>query len=121
MNSIGPGYFATLGVPILAGRDFSVKDTETVQHGEKPDSLQPRMVLVNEKLAKRYFGSGPNAIGRHVGFGIDLNTKTYMEIIGVFKDIKYMNLRAEIPIHISVPYLATRSPRGPTLYSTTTI
>jgi len=121
MNSIGPGYFATLGVPMLAGRDFTVKDTATVQHGEKPDSLQPRMVLVNEKFAKRYFGSGPNAIGRHVGFGIDLNTKTDMEIIGVFKDIKYMNLRDEIPIQMCVPYLASRFVGGMTVYVKTSM
>jgi predicted permease len=42
MNSIGPGYFTTLGVSFLAGRDFSAQDTQTLQHGEKPDDLVPR-------------------------------------------------------------------------------
>jgi predicted permease len=116
MNSIGPGYFATLGVPILAGRDFTIKDTETVQHGKTADSLQPRMVLVNDKFAKKFFGSAPNAIGRHVGFGIDPDTKTDMEIIGVFKDIKYTNLRDEIPIQMCVPYLASRFVGSMTVY-----
>jgi len=101
MNSIGPGYFATLGVPILAGRDFTAKDTETVQHGEKPKDTAPRVVLVNEKFAKRYLGSTRNAIGRHVGFGVDPGTKIDMEIVGVFKDIKYTNLRDEIPIQMA--------------------
>jgi predicted permease len=121
MNSIGPGYFATLGVPILAGRDFTVKDTETVQHGPKPENTQPRMVTVNEKFAKRYFGSGPSAIGRHVGFGIDPNTKTDMEIIGVFKDIKYTSLRDEIPIQMCVPYLASRGVGSMTVYVKTSM
>jgi predicted permease len=121
MNSIGPGYFATLGVPILAGRDFTVKDTETVQHGPKPENTQPRVVTVNEKFAKRYFGSSPNAIGRHVGFGIDPNTKTDMEIIGVFKDIKYTNLRDEIPIQMCVPYLASRGVGSMTVYVKTSM
>ena len=57
MNSISPGYFATLGVPFLAGRDFTTKDTEMVQHGTKPTDTVPRVVLVNEKFAKRFFGS----------------------------------------------------------------
>jgi len=121
MNSIGPGYFATLGVPILAGRDFTIKDTETVQHGPKPENTQPRMVTVNEKFAKRYFGSSPNAIGRHVGFGIDPNTKTDMEIIGVFKDIKYTSLRDEIPIQMCVPYLAARGVGSMTVYVKTSM
>jgi predicted permease len=121
MNSIGPGYFATLGVPILAGRDFTVKDTGTVQHRPKPEDTEPRVVMVNEKFAKRYFGSGPNAIGRHVGFGIDLNTKTDMEIIGVFKDIKYTNLRDEIPVQMCVPYLAARDVGLMTVYVKTSM
>jgi predicted permease len=116
MNSIGPGYLATLGVPILAGRDFTPKDTETVQHGEKPEQTQPRVVLVNEKFAKRYFGSAAKAVGRRVGFGIDPNTKIDMEIAGVFGDIKYTNLRDEIPIQMCVPYMASRFVGGMTVY-----
>jgi predicted permease len=106
MNSIAPNYFATLGVPILAGRDFSLQDTGTVQHGLQPEDTSPRVVVVNEKFAKRYFGSAGNAIGRHVGFGIDPNTKTDMEIVGVVKDIRYTNLRDEIPSQMFIPYLA---------------
>lgn len=121
MNSISPDYFATLGVPILAGRDFTPKDTETVQHGPKPDDKSPRVVLVNEKFAKRYFGSAGNAIGRHAGFGIDPNTKTDMEIVGVFKDIKYTNLKDEIPIQMCVPYMTNDTPGGMSVLVRTTM
>ena len=116
MNSIGPGYFATLGVPILAGRDFTPKDTQTVQHGPKPDNIVATVVLVNEKFARRFFGSPEKALGRHVGFGIDPNTKTDMEIVGVFKDIKYTNLRDDIPVQMCVPYMAGRFVGGMTIY-----
>jgi predicted permease len=121
MNSISPGYFASLGVPILAGRDFTMKDTETVQHGEKPTNTAPRVVLVNEKFAKRFFNSAGNAIGRHVGFGVDPGTKIDMEIVGVYKDIKYTSLRDEIPIQMVVPYMASRYVGGMTVYVRTTM
>ena len=116
MNSIGPGYFNALGVPFVAGRDFTPKDTESVQHGEKPDQTVARVVLVNEKFAKRYFGSAQNALGRHVGYGIDPTTKTDMEIVGVFKDIKYTNLRDEVPIQMCEPYMASRYVGGMVVY-----
>ena len=38
MNSIGPDYFATLGVPIIAGRDFTLKDVNKVKHGPEVDA-----------------------------------------------------------------------------------
>lgn len=119
MNSISPGYFDSLSVPILAGRDFTMKDTGTVPHGDKPDDTEPRVVMVNEKFAKRFFGSATNAIGRHVGMGIDPNTKIDMEIIGVVKDIKYENLRGEIPIQMFEPYMAEQYVGSMTVYART--
>jgi predicted permease len=121
MNSIGPGYFATLGVPMLAGRDFTPKDTRYVQHGERPENMVPTVVLVNEKFAKQYFRSAGNAIGRHVGFGIDSTTKLDMEVVGVFKDIKYANLRDEIPIQMCTPYMASNFVGGMAVYVRTTM
>jgi putative ABC transport system permease protein len=121
MNSISPGYFDALGVPILAGRDFNMKDTETVLHGDKPEDTEPRVVMVNEKFAKRFFGSAGNALGRHVGFGIDPGTKTDMEIVGVVKDIKYENLRDDIPIQMFVPYMAGQFVAGMTVYARTSM
>jgi predicted permease len=121
MNSVGPGYFATMGVPILCGRDFTPKDSESQQHGEKPDDTSPRVVIVNEKFAKRFFGSGVKALGRRVGFGIDPNTKTDMQIVGVVKDIKYTNLRDEIPIQMFEPYMADRDVSGMTMYVRTSM
>jgi len=108
MNWISPGYFTTLGVPVLAGRDFTAQDTQAQQHGDRPDAIVSRVVIVNEKFAKRFFGSSGNAIGRHVGYGIDPSTKTDMEIVGVIKDIKYTNLRDEIPVQVFEPYLANQ-------------
>jgi predicted permease len=121
MNSVSPGYFKSLHVPILAGRDFTEQDTGTLQHGDRPEDIVPRVVIVNEKFAKRFFGSAGNAVGRHVGYGIDPGTKTDMEIIGVVKDIKYTNLRDEIPIQMFVPYLADNLASALTVYARTTM
>lgn len=119
MNSISPGYFATLGVPILAGRDFTEQDDRAIQHGmsavDDDDRLVPARVMINEKFAKKYFPSR-NPIGMHVGFGSDPNTRADMEIIGVVKDIKYTNLRDEIPAQAYVPYAAGTRPSGVTFY-----
>ncbi len=108
MNSIGPGYSATLGVPVVAGRDFTRQDTDAVKHGPDDDDWSPRVVIVNEKFARRFFGDAQGALGRRVGFGSDPGTPTDMEIVGVIKDIKYTSLRDEIPIQMFIPYLADR-------------
>ena len=121
MNSISPGYFAALGVPVLTGRDFTPKDNEWQQHGPRPEGTAPRVVIVNDKFARKFFGSTDRALGRRVGFGIDPNTKTDMEIVGVVKDIKYTNLRDEIPVQMFTPYLGTKNPGGLTVYVRTSV
>jgi predicted permease len=117
MNAVSPGYFATLGIPIIEGRDFTVRDTQDVQHGEIPTSgnFVPTTIIINQTFAKKYF-AGRDPIGRHIGFGINPGTRLDMEIIGVVKDIKYTNLRAEIPEQAFVPYLASRYVSGMTVY-----
>jgi predicted permease len=120
MNSISPGYFATLGVPILAGRDFTLKDVDQVKHGPDKDDFSPSVVIINEKFSKRFFGDR-NPIGRHVGFGGDPGAKLDMEVVGVVKDIKYTNLRDEIPVQMFIPYLASRYVGGMTVYLRTSM
>jgi len=106
MNMISPNYFATLGVPVVAGRDFTIKDALEVQVDNDRDHDEPSTVIINETFAKRYF-AGRNPIGYHIGFGTDPGTKTPMEVIGVVKDIKYTGLRDEIPEQAFVPYLSS--------------
>jgi predicted permease len=119
MNSISPNYFATLGVPIVAGRDFTINDTRDVKHGPEVWNWSPTTVMINEKFAQKYF-AGRNPIGLHLGYGTDPGTPTEMEVIGVVKDFKYTNLRDEIPAQAYVPYLADRFLTGMTVYLRTT-
>lgn len=97
MNSVSPNYFATMGIPVVSGRDFTIKDTQEVKHNPDADGFTPATVTVNEKFAGKYF-AGRNAAGLHVGCGSDPGAKTDMEVIGVVKDVKYTNLRDEIPV-----------------------
>ena len=115
MNSISPGYFATLGVPIIAGRDFTMNDRQVVKHGPEDWNWSPTTVMINEKFANKYF-AGRNPIGLHLGYGTDPGTATDMEIIGVVKDFKYTSLRDEIPEQAYVPYLGDRFLTGMTIY-----
>jgi predicted permease len=115
MNSISPNYFATMGIPILAGRDFTIRDTQQVKHGPDADDFSPATVMINESFAQKYF-AGRNPIGLHVGFGSDPGTKTDMEVIGVVKDVKYTSVRDQIPVQAYIPYLARRHFGGMTVY-----
>ena len=80
-NVAGPGFFTTLGVPVLAGRDFADSDTET----------SPHVGIINEQFAKRFFPN-TNPIGHMIGteFG-----QYQMTIIGVVKDHKYRSIDEE--------------------------
>jgi len=116
MNEISSNYFATLAVPILNGRDFRPTDTREVNHRpDDPFGWNPAVVMINETFAKKYF-AGRNPVGMHVGFGSDPGTPTDMEVIGVVKDIKYTNLRDEIPPQAYLPYLADRFVGGMVIY-----
>ena len=120
MNQISLGYFATLGIPIVAGRDFTVKDNREVKNGPNPEDWSPTTVMINQKFAQRYF-PGQNPIGHHIGFGIDPGTRTDMEIIGVVKDIKYTNLRDDIPVQAFIPYYGSHFMGNMTVYLRTTV
>jgi predicted permease len=89
MNFVSPGYFETLGISLVAGRNFTVKD----------DFNAPRVAVVNAGFAKRYFGNSV-AIGHRFGLGTDPGTPTNIEIVGVVSDTRYESLRDEIPLQM---------------------
>jgi predicted permease len=94
MNFVSSGYFKTMDVPILQGRDFRESD-------QGKDA--PKVCLINEKFAKKYFPNGL-AVGHRVGEGSDPGTKLDIEVIGVFGDMKYEGVKDEIPIEVVRPY-----------------
>ncbi len=103
-NAVSPGYFATLGVPLVAGRDFDERDTGTIRHSGIPFPI-PNVAIVNETLARRYFGNR-SPLGRHIGFGNQPGAVADMEIVGVVKDFKYRAVRSEMTRQAFIPYLS---------------
>jgi predicted permease len=104
MNAVSPGYFKTMGMPFILGRDFDERDAtfappDPNRHG--PPSY--KVAIVNESFAKHYYGD-KNPVGRHIGFGGDPGTSTPIEIIGVVKDAKYTGVRDDIPRQVFVAY-----------------
>src|SRR5262245_56047330 len=121
-NSISAGYFKTMGVPVLRGREFDARDEGAV--GAAPAFSSDGRgngyshVIVNESFAKKYFGDR-DPIGRHIGFGGNPGTPTPLEIVGVVRDTKYTGVRDEIPRTLFFPLLEERTPSSAVVYVTT--
>src|SRR5438876_6233614 len=131
-NVVGPGYFATMGIPMAAGREFAPSDERTMiledidwtrpDAQEKRDRAEalvtgsPKYAVVNEKFAEYYFGNAAGAIGRRFGYGGNPGTKTDIEIIGVSKNTMYRNLRDQIPRQVFLPYLQQDYPSSMNVY-----
>ena len=81
VEGISPGYFRTMGLPIVLGRDFDDRDAAS----------KASVMIVNETFARHYFGAD-NPVGRRIGLAPGVFD---VEIVGVAKDGKYTGLREE--------------------------
>jgi putative ABC transport system permease protein len=101
MMRVGPGFFSTLGTPVIAGREFTEDDARDVEKAGY------RAIIVNESFARRYFGN-LSPIGRRVGQGNQPDTITSIEIVGVVKDISFRFVRNDQePEHVFFPFAGT--------------
>ncbi|HYP04644.1 MAG TPA: ABC transporter permease [Bryobacteraceae bacterium] len=106
MNSVSPGYFSVMGVPLLVGRDFDDRD-----RGEKNS-----VIIVNRRFAEHFFGSIDKAIGRHTGFGTGPKSKLDMEIIGVVENTLYEGPREGVHRQAFVADQQSRFPSSAAFY-----
>jgi predicted permease len=83
-NAVTPGYFQALGIPVVAGRDFTWADWGSSR----------KLALVNEALVTDYL-AGAHPVGRQLGQGRDVAADH--EIVGVFANARYHDVRGEIP------------------------
>jgi predicted permease len=99
-NQVSTGYFRTLGIPLMAGREFTTADTEGA----------PKVAIVNETFTKK-FNLGRNAVGKHIGTGENKGTLD-TEIVGVVQDAKYSDVKDKVPPLFFRPYRQADGPLG---------
>ena len=92
-NEVAPNFFQTLGMPMIAGRDFTRADSKDAG----------KVAIVNESFAKK-FNLGTDVVGKRMGQGIGTNAKLDIEIVGFVKDAKYSEVKDEIPPLFFLPY-----------------
>lgn len=94
LSEVGPNYFATLGIPILEGREFTDQDRGPQKYA-----------VINQSFAKRYFPPG-DPIGRRFGLVFDQDPahRPDIEVVGVIPDMKYRDLRETPPPQAYFPY-----------------
>lgn len=105
INGVLPGFFATMGIPLISGREFSDRD----QFGA------PKVAIVNESFV-RFFFHHQDPIGRHIGFGDPTTAKMDMEIVGVVKDAKGVDLKETAARYVFIPALEDEHPNEITFY-----
>ena len=100
--NVGPRYFETVRMPLIAGRDFGESDNESA----------PAVVIVNEALAKHYF-PGTNPIGRKIQlssiFKAGTGDANEGEIVGLVRNAHYFTVTDEYQAGIFVPLLQLKS------------
>lgn len=106
-NAVLPDFFSTLGIPLVAGREFTDRDALDA----------PKVAIVNQSFVNYYFHDR-NPLGRHIGFG-PAGSKLDVEIVGVVKDTKSVNLKQPATRQVYTPALQDEHPMGMTYYMRT--
>lgn len=109
-NIIGPGYFRTLGIPLLAGREFTTSDAQGT----------PEVAVVNETFARKFGLDVRETVGKRMS----LNSHTDdldVEIVGLIGDAKYSEVKQETPPLFFIPYRQDESVGNLTFYLRTSV
>ncbi len=92
---VSPGYFETMGAPLLAGRFFDETDREGAV----------RVVIVDDEFVKRFYKPGESAIGRRIWFGgrIPNDSTPFLTIVGVVGHARHEGLDADLRVQVYRP------------------
>jgi predicted permease len=104
-NWVGPNFLATMGIPLLNGREFSEADSGT----------SPKVAIINEAMARRFF-TGRSPIGLHFGFGGGKDVKLDTEIVGIVKDSKNTDVKQGARPFVFLPYSQSEHAGNATFY-----
>jgi putative ABC transport system permease protein len=91
-SAISPNFFRTMQIPLRAGREFTERDNADA----------PAVTIINETMARRYFPD-EDPIGRRITIAY-LDTPVSLQIVGIARDVKQMNLSDETDIEMYVPH-----------------
>ena len=92
MNALSPGYFETMGIQFLEGRDFNRFDINET----------PTVAIVNRRFSEHFF-KGRSAIGKRLGRGVGPHVKLTIEIVGVVEDSLYEGPREGVRRQVFIP------------------
>ncbi|HJQ32445.1 MAG TPA: ABC transporter permease [Pyrinomonadaceae bacterium] len=87
---VTPHYFDAMRLPLVRGRDFDERDTTDA----------PRVVVINQEFARRFYGGEGDALGKRFRFGQDT---PLMEIVGIAKDSRYRSLYEDAMPYVYLP------------------
>jgi predicted permease len=105
-DTVSPGYFSTLGIPLRLGREFTERDRIGA----------PRVAIVNDVFADTWF-KNHNPIGRR--FGIGRGNKADIEIVGVARASKYSKVDEKIPPVVYLAFAQDANPNSVVVYART--
>jgi predicted permease len=105
VNSVSPGFWRTMGIPLLAGRDFESGDIDG----------RPKVAIVNREFANDVFGK-ENPIGRHIGLDAGPGSRPDIEIVGVVEDALDRGPRDGIHRQVFFPYPQLNQPVAVAFY-----
>ena len=91
-NGVGPGYFKTMGIPLMMGREFTRADAFGA----------PKVGIVNQAFIKK-FSLGDAPLGKRFALG-GPGAKPDIEIVGIAQDAKYSDVKREVPAQYFLPY-----------------
>jgi predicted permease len=91
-NGVGPGYFKTMSIPLMSGREFTTADVFGA----------PKVAVVNQAFAKK-FNLGPNPVGKRFSAGGQKGVFD-IEIVGLVQDAKYSDVKRAVPPQYFLPY-----------------
>ena len=91
-NGVGPGYFKTMSIPLMMGREFTRSDAFGT----------PKVAIVNQSFIKK-FNLGEAPLGKRFGLGA-ATAKPDIEVVAVVHDSKYSDVKREVPPQYFLPY-----------------
>ena len=98
LRVVSPKYFGTMGIPLVAGRDFTEQD----------NAQATRVVIITEKTARHYW-PGENPIGKRLKPGSSASDSPWREVVGIVKDVRQNDFVTDPKMQMYMPYMQVQT------------